>query len=297
MKTEISKLAVVVLFFSIVFCTSLIYGRDIFVNSSTGDDKNSGFNEHDSGLQNGPVRTIRQGLKLVRRGDRLILDPTEPYKESITLSGKNVSGRNETDTFIIEGRGATLDGSEPIPIELWQFYKDNIFRFKLTLTNINITYFHILKDGKPMKRIKVAADAVKLPELESESWCIFRGYVYFQTDGKKSPMFAGDYNLTYSERKSGVSIIQAANIKIHDLTIQGYQLDGISAINGATNIILDNVTCCMNGRSGLAIGGASSVAAGYSQFSGNCTTQVLILKYARYIFHKCNIPENGITKK
>ncbi|MDR1484115.1 MAG: right-handed parallel beta-helix repeat-containing protein [Planctomycetaceae bacterium] len=297
MKTGISKFTFLVLFFVIIFCSPMIYGRDIFVNSSVGNDKNSGLNEYDSGLQNGPVQTIKQGLKLVRRGDRLILDPTKPYKESITLSGKNVSGRNENDTFLIEGRGAILDGTEPIPLDVWQFYKDNIFRFKLTSPSINVTYFHILKDGKPLKKIAVVPDAVKLPELEPESWCILRGYVYFRADGKKSPMFADEYNLSYSERKSGISIIQAANIKIHDLTIQGYQFDGVSAVNGATNIILDNVTCRMNGRSGLAIGGASSVAAGYSQFSDNCMTQVLILKYARYIFHQCNIPKNGITKK
>jgi hypothetical protein len=297
MKMRINKFSVLTLFFCLLFFLPLSYGRDIFVNSSIGDDKNSGLNEHDSGLQNGPVRTIKQGLKLVRSGDRLILDPTQPYKESITLSGKNVSGKNENNTFIIEGRGATLDGSKPIPFDLWQFYKDDIFRFQLMLPNVNVTYFHILKDGQLLKKIKVASSAIKLPELEAESWCIWRGYVYFKTDGKKSPMFADEYNLSYSDLKSGISIIQAANIKIHDLTIQGYQLDGIAAVNGALNIVLDNVTCRMNGRSGLTIGGASYVAAGYSNFTDNYTTQVLILQYAKYIFHKCNIPKNGITKK
>jgi hypothetical protein len=53
----------------------------------------------------------------------------------------------------------------------------------------------------------------------------------------------------------------------------------------------------MNGRSGLTIGGASSVAAGYSKFDNNLTTQILLLKYAKYILHKCDIPKNGITKK
>jgi hypothetical protein len=157
-------------------------------------------------------------------------------------------------------------------------------------------YFHILKDGNLLKRVKTNSSSVKLPELEVESWCVWRGYVYFRTDGKKSPMFADDYNLSYSNLRSGISIIQAANIKVRDLTIQGYQIDGVSAVNGAMHIILDNVICRLNGRSGLAIGGASNVAAGYSQFTDNCTTQVLLLQYARYIFHECNIPQNGITK-
>jgi hypothetical protein len=296
MKTVINKVTITALFLSFILFTSAIFGRDIFVSSSVGDDNNSGLNEQENGLQGGPVRTIKRGLQLVKQGDRIILDPTKPYKESITLSGKNVCGRSLDDSFIIEGRGAILEGTEPIPFDVWQFHKDNIFRFQLTSPNVNLTYFHIMKDGKSLKRIQVAIDSPKLPKLEPETWCILRGYVYFRTDGKKSPMFNEDYNLTYSERKTGVSIIQATNIKINDLTIQGYQIDGIAATNGATNILLDNITCTQNGRSGIAIGGASSIAAGYSRFAENQTTQVLLLKYARYIFHQCNIPKNGITK-
>ncbi|MDR2345333.1 MAG: hypothetical protein LBE18_04635 [Planctomycetaceae bacterium] len=303
MKVDINKFTVtaIVLILSLILSSSLssslTFGRDIFVNSSVGDDINSGLNERDNGTQNGPVRTIRQGLKLSRAGDRLILDASKPYKESITLSGKNISSRNSENAFIIEGRGAILDGTEPIPMDVWKFYKDDIFRFQLTLADVNVTYFHILKDNKPIKRIHAASDATHLPNLEIESWCLFRGYIYFRTNGKKSPMFAEDYDLSYSERKTGISIIQANNIKIHDLTVQGYQLDGIAAVNGAMNIILDDVTCCKNGRSGLAVGGGSSVAAGYSNFVDNCTTQVLLLQYAKYIFHKCYIPKNGITNK
>jgi hypothetical protein len=296
MKSTINKITVIVFFLSFILCASIIFGRDIFVNSTVGDDNNSGLNERDNGLKGGPVRTIKRGIKLAKQGDRIVLDPTEPYKESITLSGKDVCGRSLDSAFVIEGRGAVLEGTEPIPFDVWQFYKDNIFRFQLTLPDVNLTYFHIMKDGKTLKRINVAIDAAKLPELEPESWCILRGYVYFRTNGKKSPMFAEDYNLTYSARKAGISIIQATNIKINDLTIRGYQLDGVAAVNGATNIILDNITCIQNGRSGLTIGGASSVAAGYSRFADNKTTQVLLLKYARYIFHQCNIPKNGITK-
>ncbi|MDR2171357.1 MAG: hypothetical protein LBP59_14535 [Planctomycetaceae bacterium] len=291
---RVIKILRIVFFLFFAYFASFLYGRDIFVNSSVGDDNNSGFNEHDGGMQNGPVRTIKQGLKLMQSGDRLILDPAKPYKESITLSGKNVSGRSEDDAVVIEGCGAVLEGSEPIPFDVWKFHKDNIFKFRLPAQDINLTYFHILKDGQPLKRIQVAPDAIKLPQLAPESWCILRGYVYFKTDGKKSPMFADDYNLTYSKLKTGISIIQAKNIKIHDLTVQGYQLDGIAAVNGATNIILDNITCCKNGRSGLTIGGASSIAAGYSKFNENKNTQILILKHAKYILHKCNIPKNGI---
>ncbi|MDR1477613.1 MAG: right-handed parallel beta-helix repeat-containing protein [Planctomycetaceae bacterium] len=292
----IFKFTLVVLFFVYFYGCPMIYGRDIFVNSSLGDDKNSGLSEQSSGAQDGPVQTIKQGLKLVRRGDRLVLDPTKPYKESITLSGKNVSGQSSDLSFIIEGRGAVLDGMESLPIDVWEFYKDEIFRFRLTLPNVDVTYFHILQGGKPLKRIKVAAGAVKLPRLEASSWCIFRGYVYFRAETGRSPMIVGDYDLSYSERRSGISVIQATNIKIHDLTIQGYQIDGISAVNGATNIVLDNVTCSMNGRSGLAIGGASFVAAGYCKFEDNLSTQILLLNYARYILHQCNLPKNGITK-
>jgi hypothetical protein len=48
-------------------------------------------------------------------------------------------------------------------------------------------------------------------------------------------------------------------VEIGDLTVQGYQLDGINAVDGAFDVLLSGVTCRGNGRSGLSVGGSSRV--------------------------------------
>ena len=47
-------------------------------------------------------------------------------------------------------------------------------------------------------------------------------------------------------------------MRIENLTVQHFRLDGISAFNDCRHIELENVTCRENGRAGLAAGGASS---------------------------------------
>ena len=55
----------------------------------------------------------------------------------------------------------------------------------------------------------------------------------------------------------GITLYKVRDVAIGDLTVQGFQLDGINAFDGAFDIQLSGVTCRGNGRSGiLGPGGA-----------------------------------------
>ena len=106
-------------------------GRDIFVDNVGGDDKNFGLHAQNQGDAPSPVRTIAKALRLARAGDRIVLAKSEqPYRECVALVGTRHSGAARLMPFILEGNGATLDGSAPIPAEGWTHYRDNIFRFR-----------------------------------------------------------------------------------------------------------------------------------------------------------------------
>ena len=74
-----------------------------------------------------------------------------------------------------------------------------------------------------------------------------------------------------------MTLFHVEKVRIVDLTVQGFQVDGISLSNSAREVLLSGVTCRGNGRSGLAVGGASSVTIRESLLGDNGQAQLLTL--------------------
>ena len=99
-------------------------------HNAAGNDRYDGQSAQQSGERLGPVRTIRRALRLATASDRIVLANTGvPYRESITLFGRNNSGL-ENFPFILDGKGATLEGADPVPQDAWRPYSHYIFRFR-----------------------------------------------------------------------------------------------------------------------------------------------------------------------
>jgi hypothetical protein len=75
----------------------------------------------------------------------------------------------------------------------------------------------------------------------------------------------------------GITLYHVEHVGIVDLTIQGFQLDGISAFNSARDVTIAGVTCRGNGRSGIAVGGASQVLISACLLGDNGEAQLLTL--------------------
>ncbi|MCL2120170.1 MAG: hypothetical protein FWH27_17280 [Planctomycetaceae bacterium] len=244
-----------------------LHANDIYVNNATGHDRNLGQSSDTADGLAGPVRTIGRAIELSRSGDRIFLAPTEtPYRETVCLFGKNQSGDDFT-AFTIEGNGAILDGSELLPIEVWSHAFGNTFRFQPT----RFTHFQLFENGLPLKRVAVEPGAKMPPHLNEMEWCICNGFLYVCLENFKRPQ---DYRFTYSEKMTGMTIMQTNHVRINDLVVQGFQVDGISIVNNTKNVILDNVIVRGNGRNGLTVGASSTVYAGYSLFGDNNAAQI-----------------------
>ena len=101
------------------------------MDNAGGNDKNSGLHAQNQGDTASPVRTIAKALRLASAGDRIVLaNSGQPYRECVALVGTRHSGAGRLMPFILDGNGATLDGSAPIPADGWTHFRDNIFRFR-----------------------------------------------------------------------------------------------------------------------------------------------------------------------
>lgn len=242
--------------------------RDIYVDNRGGDDGATGRHEQYTADRAGPVRTITKALRLAQNGDRILLANTgKPYRESISLVGSRHGG-TPVQRFVIQGNGAILDGSAPVPSEAWEHYRGDVFRFNPLKTEHQQLF---LKD-RPLLSVIASRFSDTPPKLEPLEWCLHHGYIYFRIERDR---LLADYDLSYAEKETGITLLHVEYLTIADLTIQGFQIDGISAFNSARFINLVNVTCRGNGRAGVSVGGASLVDVERSVIGNNGIAQLL----------------------
>jgi len=248
--------------------------RDIYVDNVAGDDRAAGNQVQGRADMTGPVQTIAKALRLAGRGDRIILAKTDqPYRESISLVGNRHSGYS-FQALVIAGNGAVLDGTAPVPADAWQHHQGAVFRFRPP----QASYQQLFVNDRPGVRVIADSLAQHPPKLEPLEWCLHGGYLYFCVQPQKLPE---DYRLSYAHRPVGITLCQVEEVAIQDLVVQGFQLDGIAAANGARKVRLARVTCQSNGRSGISVGGASQVEIDACLVGGNGMSQLLTLPWSR----------------
>ncbi len=258
-----------------------VQGRDIFVNNKTGDNRRDGSSAVMVGQAGGPCRSIGRALELAKNGDRIIVAATgEPYRESITLQASRHSG-DKRRSFEIIGNGAVLDGSHPVPKNVWQHIGDEVYRFRPS----RMAYHNLFLDDKPVARKKVKRGEL-LPKLEPLEWCLFERHVYFRPEPGRMPH---QYALSHTTLPVGISLYEARHIVIQDLVVQGFQLDGVNAHDSVFNTTLVGLTCRGNGRSGIAVNGASRIKIIACLVGDNGTAQVLVDGYSHTEIINCNL--------
>jgi len=241
-------------------------GADIFVDNVRGDDRNRGSSAELSTGENGPISSITKALRIAHKGDRIILSNTGvPYRESITLQGGNNSGW-ATTPFTIVGNGAILDGRAPVPVDGWKHVRGDVYCFAPTYK----TYQQLYLDERPAKRVTIE-DTSQLDKLQPLEWCLTDGMILFRTEQDRGP---GSYRLSFSARRTGITLYEVRNVKILDLTVQGFQLDGINVHSNCYDIELAGITSRGNGRSGVSVGGASRATLVRSLLGDNGVVQL-----------------------
>ncbi len=256
--------------------------RDLFVSNASGDDRFNGLAVRSGPDGSGPVRTIGRALALARSADQVVLENTgRPYRESISLVGSRHSGYPD-QPFTIVGNGATIDGSAPVPPGAWEHYEGAVFRFLPPRKG----RAQLFLDGRPATRVVADFVADRPPELEPTEWCFLDGWIYFCVEETKLP---DDYTPSFAHLPVGITLYHVHGVAILDVTIQGFQLDGVNAYNSARDVYLGGVIARGNARSGIAVGGASVVTLEACLVGNNGEAQVLTLPYSRTAIEHCDL--------
>ena len=232
--------------------------RDIFVNNRVGDDRAGGHYAVTSDRFDGPVATIGRALAIALPYDRIVVANTgEPYRECITMQAGRNSGQ-PTIPFILEGNGAVLEGSVPVPYRHWEAVgagdpevRSEVFRYRPK----KFTYPMLYLGGRPAERVPADELAKDPPALEPLQWCMHRQWIYFRIEKEKS---IADYDLTQAWHDVGITLYQVHDVIVADLVIQGFRLDGVNCFDNARGALLVGLTCRGNGRSGIAVDNSSS---------------------------------------
>ena len=261
-----------------------VHGIEWYVDNVKGDDTRDGRSaEVRSG--SGPFRTIAQALRVAEAGDRIILANTgQPYRESITLQGGRHSGTARSP-FALVGNGAVLEGRRPVPPEAWEHAGGHLFRFRPRYLAHQVLYL----GDEVAARVETSGEGEEFPALEPLQWCLWRGHIYFCTEEGKLP---SHYRLSCGGHTVGITLYEVRHVIIMELTVRGYQLDGINAHDGARDVILASVSSEGNGRSGFSVGGASRVFLWRCSGKNNGEAQMRAEGYAHVARKECHF-ESG----
>ena len=93
--------------------------------------------------------------------------------------------------FVLDGHGAALDGSAPIPDDGWTHYRDNIFRFRPKWLIRAVLFYR----GRSIAPLPLPQTAAYPPRLAAMEWCVIEGAIYFAVEPAKLPP---DYKLSYA---------------------------------------------------------------------------------------------------
>jgi parallel beta-helix repeat protein len=260
-------------------------GRDLFVNNLAGDDLSDGGAPQSMGAGRGPVQTLRQALWLANAGDHISLTNTgTPYRESVTLFGAKHSGVS-THPFVIDGNGAILDGSAPIPVDAWQHDHDDVFRFRPE----RMAYQQLFLDGRPAARRNLASALAGPPELQPLEWALFDGEIYFRVEPGRLP---DHYHPSDAQLTVGLTLYKVEYVTIANLVVQGFQLDGINLQDTRSPCIVTQCTARGNGRSGIAVCGASRATVDACLVGNNGQSQLHIEGPSETRVENCDLLPN-----
>lgn len=234
--------------------------RDIHVDPHTGDDASA----------SGPFKSIPRAIKFAQPGDTIHLKPIV-YRDYAGFYGK----RGEPGKpIILDGHGATLEGSDPLDPDQWRETEPGLFHCDELLPRLDdaiIGRWFFLWNGemKHMGRASKGASAkLKAPkELQHGEWT-------FVKDPERSPTKPGqifgafhlklppgqslaDANIFVPTRSAGVQFSGSrpnhnAHLVIRNLTATHPYNDGFNIHGHCEDVVFENIRAIECGDDGIS---------------------------------------------
>jgi hypothetical protein len=248
------------------------FAAEVYVDNVNGSDGYDGLSPEVSTAYSGPVRSLRRAAELLQRGDALVIRNTgNAYFEPLVLVGGRHSG-SPGFPLVIRGNGAMLCGLRQLPADGWESLGGG--RWRLTLTRKGYYRFFRGDEAWPEFRSDTNWQLTDLPE---GTWAPRHGQVFFRFPQNEPP---ANRTWTYAAEEQGLSLVDVRHVRIVDLEVLGYRVDGVNVDNACRDIVIERVSLSHNGRTGLAVGGSSHVKLTGSRVHDNGRHSVLVTELA-----------------
>lgn len=261
---------VALLVFSALVATTPVDASTIYVNNLLGRDASDGTVAEPIDRVTGPVRSLDRASALAGPSDTIHLANTgQPYHGDLRLFGRRHSGIAALP-FRVVGNGAVISGAKPVPSAswrtvggLWQLAPRRKGRFLL------------LRNGSPLPRHKFERNgpAPTLESIPDGHWGVWRGKIYYRTTELLDTNVG---NLSIATGDCGITLFAVRHVQIENLVVQHWRLDGISSPGLCFDVVLKNVVCRENARSGLVVSGTSKIRAENIELSDNLEHSLLL---------------------
>ncbi|MFQ5734899.1 MAG: right-handed parallel beta-helix repeat-containing protein, partial [Planctomycetaceae bacterium] len=128
-------------------------------------------------------------------------------------------------------------------------------------------------DGKPVPEHRPKAVGDERPAVPAGHWIVWKGSIYYRAAAGENPRKQA---FRYAARSVGVTLYEARDVQVLDLTIRFFRLDGVNAHDRSLRVKVENVKSLANGRSGIAVGGSSAVVVRNCEIKDNRRHSVLL---------------------
>lgn len=225
----------------------LSIGKVIHVNNLAGDDTRAGTSATVES-EDGPVKTFKRALALLKPGDTLAIAKTEePYREPMRV---RIQGTAEAP-IIIEGNDAVIDLGTDISDGPWRKEGD-FWAIDVKAPKMNGQRAIAFYRGVPIvisKQTPFAGYPVEDFLVKKEG-----GSLLIRLPDGMEPPFTGTY-LPGAEK--GVKLEGAKHVIIRNLHVRGASNDGYGLHGKCEGILVENAYSILNGDEGTSAHGSS----------------------------------------
>jgi hypothetical protein len=221
-----------------------VLAADLYVNNTNGSDSLNGRVPYHIGGRIGPLQTMREALRRVVPGQRIVMVPTpRPYTEDVVVSGSRVRGMRRYP-IVIEGNGVEWIGTKPLDVGEFRYLGENLYESGgPTRTGALVRI-----GDRPAARSAGDRWGVR-PELAPNQYALWRGNILFRVEpGKKIE----DYSLAETKTGCGMLIHRASHVVVRNVRFRGFRHDAVQVRGPVEGVRFENCRLAECGRAGVA---------------------------------------------
>jgi hypothetical protein len=201
--------------------------------------------------------SIQQAVNKAQPGDVIVLSPEDsPYYESVSF--RNKSGTADKP-IILDGRGATLDGSEPLRAEEWEetapgLFRSTAFAARMRVSNSILGRYFFVMNGE-MNRMNRSSKGTRAPfksvaDLQANEWTFIEDekafYIRLAPGEKPASVRA-------PVRASGVALSgDCEHLIIRNLSVTHVWNDGFNIHHRSRDVRFENIRAIECGDDGIS---------------------------------------------